>query len=240
MPAQKILEVQNVSVDFGGVKALKNVEISVNRYERVGLIGPNGSGKTTLFNVISGLVAHRGKIFFEGKDITKLNPSERARLGIARTFQIPRPFTTMSILENVTIPLLFVHKYSIAEAKKIAFDILQLTGLESYAHAFPAQLTQIQLRKLELSRALALRPKLLLLDEVGSGLTPDEVDELVDLLKQISKERGLTVIMVEHIMRAVFSFCERVIVLNCGEKIAEGTPKEIASHEEVVRIYLGQ
>jgi branched-chain amino acid transport system ATP-binding protein len=146
----------------------------------------------------------------------------------------------MSILENVTIPLLFVHKYSIAEAKKIAFDILQLTGLESYAHAFPAQLTQIQLRKLELSRALALRPKLLLLDEVGSGLTPDEVDELVDLLKQISKERGLTVIMVEHIMRAVFSFCERVIVLNCGEKIAEGTPKEIASHEEVVRIYLGR
>ncbi len=236
-----LLETHSVS-KFFGFPALLNVDIQVNRGERFGLIGPNGSGKTTFINVITGVLpADEGGVVFDGKDITSLQCYRRARLGIARTFQIPKPFISMSILDNLTIPLRYAphtldSKSSIEdEAKKI----LLLIGIESKAHVTPQDLTQIEMRKLELARALALRPKLLLLDEVMAGLSSSEVDDILVILKDLN-EQGITVLMIEHIMRAVMSFCERIAVLNAGIKIAEGNPEEILNNKEVEKAYLGE
>jgi branched-chain amino acid transport system ATP-binding protein len=238
--SKPILEIQKVTKKFGGLQALQDVDVRVEYNEKVGLIGPNGAGKTTLLNIISGILkCDKGKVIFDGRDITGLDPHKRVRLGIARTFQVPRPLMSMTVLENVTVPLLFTQRSSIHNYNEIALNILQMVGLESHAHLLPSQLTQIELRRLELARALAVRPKLLLLDEVGSGLTIGEIDELVTFLKKLS-EKGLTIIMVEHVMRAIFSFCERVVVLNFGTKIADGKPREISSDEKVVKVYLGE
>jgi len=235
-----ILEIHNIAKNFGGLQALKGINLNVDKTERLGLIGPNGSGKTTLINVISGVLrCDKGKVIFEGTDITHLSPHKITRLGVARTFQIPKPFTSMRVLENVTIPLLFVHGSSVHNYEDIALSLLKLVGIESKAYFPTSQLTQIELRKLELARALATKPKLLLLDEVGAGLTAAEIDELITFLKKLNNE-GLTIIMVEHVMRAIFQFCERVVVLNFGEVISDGTPKEISSDPKVVSIYLGQ
>ena len=236
-----LLETHSVS-KFFGFPALLNVDIQVNHGERFGLIGPNGSGKTTFINVITGVLsADSGGVIFDKKDITTLQCYKRARLGIARTFQIPKPFLSMSILDNLTIPLKFggYKKGSKASPEDEALNILRLIGIDSKAHGTPGDLTQIEMRKLELARALALRPKLLLLDEVMAGLSHSEVDDLLVILKDLN-EQGITILMIEHIMRAVMNFCERIAVLTAGAKIAEGNPEEILNNKEVEKAYLGE
>ena len=236
-----LLEAHSVS-KFFGFPALLNVDIQVNHGERFGLIGPNGSGKTTFINVITGVLpTDQGGVVFDGKDITTLQCYRRARMGIARTFQIPKPFISMSLLDNLTIPLRF-GKYkedSKTRAEEEAHRILELIGIESRANKTPEDLTQIDMRKLELARALALKPKLLLLDEVMAGLSHSEVDDILVILRNLN-EQGITILMIEHIMRAVMSFCERIAVLNAGVKIAEGGPEEILNNKEVEKAYLGE
>ena len=236
-----LLEAKSVSKYFG-FPALLNVDIQVNHGERFGLIGPNGSGKTTFINVITGVLPNDGGgLIFDGRDITTLQCYRRARLGIARTFQIPKPFISLTLLDNLTIPLRYAAhgKDANSNLEDKALKILQLIGIESKAHATPEDLTQIEMRKLELARALALRPKLLLLDEVMAGLSSSEVDDILVILKDLN-EQGITILMIEHIMRAVMSFCERIAVLNAGVKIAEGNPEEILNNKEVEKAYLGE
>ena len=236
-----LLDVQRVTKRFGGFQALTNVSLQVRRAERFGLIGPNGSGKTTLINCVSGtLKTDGGRVVFEGQDITTLPPHQRTRLGIARTFQIPKPFASMTVLENLKIPLEYAaHARSDGgDPTAEAIGILRLMGLEAKAQVTTPGLTQIELRKLELARAMAAKPKLLISDEAMAGLSAAEVDEILAILFEL-KARGITVIMIEHIMRAVMRFSERVAVLDAGEKIAEGTPDEIVSNKAVERAYLG-
>lgn len=236
-----LLETQRLSKYFG-FPAVLNVSIQVNPGERFGLIGPNGSGKTTFINVIMGtLPADGGKVFFSEKEITTLPAYKRARLGMARTFQIPKPFTSMTLLDNLTIPLRYAPNAEQLDSniEDEAMHLLGLIGIKSKAKQRPSELTQIEMRKLELARALALRPKLLLIDEVMAGLSSGEIDELLVILRGFS-EQGITIIMIEHIMRAVMTFCERIAVLNAAEKIAEGTPDEVLHNEEVERAYLGE
>jgi branched-chain amino acid transport system ATP-binding protein len=236
-----LLETQRVSKYFG-FPAVLNVSIQVNSGERFGLIGPNGSGKTTLINVITGtLPSDGGKIIFSEKEITTLPAYKRARLGMARTFQIPKPFFSMTLLDNLAIPLRYApHSEDLhVKAENEALHLLRLIGIESKANQRPSELTGIEMRKLELARALALKPKLLLIDEVMAGLSSGEIDEVLVILRGLS-EQGITIVMIEHIMRAVMTFCERIAVLNAAEKIAEGTPEEILHNEEVERAYLGE
>ena len=203
-----LLETKSIS-KFFGFPALLNVDIQVNHGERFGLIGPNGSGKTTFINVITGVLpTDGGEVTFDKKDITTLKSYRRSRLGIARTFQIPKPFFSMSILDNLLIPLRFggYSKDSDFSPEDEALRILQLIGIDSKADITPEDLTQIEMRKLELARALALKPKLLLLDEVMAGLSSSEVDDILIILRDLNKQ-GITVLMIEHIMRAVMSFC---------------------------------
>ena len=236
-----LLETKSIS-KFFGFPALLNVDIQVNHGERFGLIGPNGSGKTTFINVITGVLpTDGGEVTFDKKDITTLKSYRRSRLGIARTFQIPKPFFSMSILDNLLIPLRFggYSKDSDFSPEDEALRILQLIGIDSKADITPEDLTQIEMRKLELARALALKPKLLLLDEVMAGLSSSEVDDILIILRDLNKQ-GITVLMIEHIMRAVMSFCERIAVLTAGVKIAEGNPEEILNNKEVEKAYLGE
>jgi len=237
-----VLRVDNVTKRFGGFLALQNVELHVNAGERLGLIGPNGSGKTTLINCISGaLFNDEGSIVFEGHDITRMPAHRRARLGVARSFQIPKPFRSMSVLENLRIPLEYA-AWSRAEHRRItdeAMDVLKQIGLEQRAHDNSSGLTQVDMRKLELARALAAKPRLLVSDEAMAGLSSSEVDEILEILLALNR-RGVAVIMIEHIMRAVMRFSERVVVLDAGQKIAEGTPAEIVRNPQVERAYLGE
>jgi branched-chain amino acid transport system ATP-binding protein len=237
-----LLVIEGIYKNFGGIRALENVNITVRKNERLGLIGPNGSGKTTLINIISGsLKQDKGKIVFDGENISNLPAHKRAEKGIARTFQIPRSFHSLTILQNVLVPLTFVSKLQGKRTEILhrAEDIVRLVGLESKIGVYPRELSQVEMRKLELARALALNPRLLLLDEVMAGLTSGEIMEVLDLLKKLN-ERGITIIMVEHIMSAVMNFCERIVVLNNGSKIAEGEPSEIKRSEAVVKTYFGE
>ena len=236
-----LLEVRNVSKHFGGFMALNNVSLQVRRGERFGLIGPNGSGKTTLVNCIAGTLRNEeGSIRFEGRDICPYPAHKRIRLGLARSFQIPKPFASMTVLENLEIPLEYAApaRADGGDAREDAREILRLMGLEAKAAVVTAGLTQIELRKLELARAMAAKPKLLISDEAMAGLSAAEVDEILAILLEL-KGRGITVIMIEHIMRAVMRFSERVVVLDAGEKIAEGAPDAIVSNKAVERAYLG-
>jgi branched-chain amino acid transport system ATP-binding protein len=240
MPAP-LLEVDGVVKRFGGFTALNRVSLHVKAGERFGLIGPNGSGKTTLINCISGALApDGGRILFEGVDITAVAAHRRTRLGIVRTFQIPKPFSSMTVLENLHSPLEYaahgrLHGATGAEAA----EILRVIGLEAKAHLKPAGLTQIEMRKLELARALAARPKLLISDEAMAGLSSAEVDDILTILFRLNEEQ-ITIIMIEHIMRAVMRFSERIVVLDAGERIAEGTPEEIVGNQAVEKAYLGE
>jgi branched-chain amino acid transport system ATP-binding protein len=237
-----ILEVIAVSKRFGGFAALSEVSIAVRPGERLGIIGPNGSGKTTLINCISGsLSSESGTVVFDGADITRLAPHRRCRLGMARSFQVPRPFASMTVEQNVTIPLEFVaHHRSlhIADVRREASDILARAGLGEKAGMSAGSLTQIDLRKLELARAIAIRPRLLLLDEVMAGLSAVEVDEVLAILAGLAQQ-GVTVIMIEHIMRAIMRFSERVLCLDAGRVVADGPPEAVVRNAEVQRIYLG-
>jgi branched-chain amino acid transport system ATP-binding protein len=236
---QNLLEVKNVSKNFGGFSALSEVSISIAPGERFGLIGPNGSGKTTLINCISGsLRIDAGSIELEGHEISKLPAYQRTRKGIARSFQIPRPFHSMSVLENLLVPYEYVVHLKQAEAEQQAMEILRRIGLADKAHAQANQLSQVELRKLELARAMAARPRLLISDEAMAGLSGSEVDEVLKILFDLNAA-GITIIMIEHIMQAVMRFSQRVICLDAGKIICEGTPQSIVKNPQVQRAYLG-
>jgi len=240
--AGALLEVDALVKRFGGFTALNGVSLHVKAGERFGLIGPNGSGKTTLINCVSGaLAADAGRIAFDGVDLRGLPAHRRTRLGIVRSFQIPKPFTSMSVLENLKIPLEYAaHAGAHADGPDAeAGAILDAIGLGSKAHLRPGGLTQIEMRKLELARAMAARPKLLISDEAMAGLSSAEVDDILAILFRLNGE-GITIIMIEHIMRAVMRFSERIVVLDAGERIAEGTPEEIVRNPAVERAYLGE
>jgi branched-chain amino acid transport system ATP-binding protein len=240
--AAALLEVQHVTKRFGGFNALTDVSLQVHQGERFGLIGPNGSGKTTLINCISGVLRpDGGKLFFHDRDITTLPTHQRTRLGIARSFQIPKPFTSMTVLENLCIPLTYTAPtYSRgADVTAEAMDLLKLIGLEAKARVRSAHLTLIELRKLELARAMAARPQLLISDESMAGLSSAEVDEILDILSALNA-RGISIIMIEHIMRAVMRFSHRIVVLDAGRTIAEGMPDEIVRNPAVEKAYLGE
>ena len=240
MSATVFLDIQSVTKRFGGFQALGGVNLSIRQGERFGLIGPNGSGKTTLINCISGTLAtDGGRIMFAGHDITQLPAHQRTRLGIARSFQIPKPFGSMSVLDNLLIPLEYANRDHRDAPVDHAMAILGLMGLAPKARIPSGALTQIEMRKLELARAMAAGPKLLVSDEAMAGLSSSEVDDILEILFQLN-QRGITIIMIEHIMRAVMRFSERIAVLDAGEKIAEGDPDSILNNEAVERAYLGQ
>jgi len=239
---EPILVVTNLTKRFGGFVALDEVDVSLGGKERLGLIGPNGSGKTTLINCISGaLFNEQGKVNFEGSDVTGTTASNRAKLGIVRTFQIPRPFRSMTIIENLEIPMKYAasDRLGSGHLREQAMEFLEVVGLQDRADENSANLTQIDMRRLELARALSAKPSLLLSDETMAGLSSSEVDEVLDILFALN-ERGVAVIMIEHIMRAVMKYSERIVVLDAGKKIADGSPDEIVNNRDVERAYLGE
>ena len=237
-----VLQVTDLTKTFGGFVALNQVNLHLGPGERLGLIGPNGSGKTTMINCITGALNNdAGSILYEGQEIKALPAYKRARLGIARSFQIPKPFKSMTVLENLCVPLDFA-AWDRGEHRHIhdqAMEVLQMIGFADRAHELSADLTQVDLRKLELARALAAKPKLLISDEAMAGLSSSEVDEILEILMTLN-EHGLAVIMIEHIMRAVMRFSQRIVVLDAGQKIAEGTPDEVVQNPDVERAYLGE
>jgi len=241
-----LLEVDNVSKRFGGFVALDGITLSVTAGERLGLIGPNGSGKSTLVNCICGTLANEiGTVRFEGATMNGLTAHERTRRGLARSFQLPRPFTSLSVTENLRVPLLYTVNarsgphLSAAAVDQRAAELLSLVGLADKAKQLPRDLTQVEMRKLELARALAADPKLLIADESMAGLSNTEVADIVALLIRLN-ERGITIILIEHIMRAVMSFSQRLVVLVSGKKIADGVPDKVIRDPEVERAYIGQ
>jgi branched-chain amino acid transport system ATP-binding protein len=234
-----LLRIRNLSKSFGGFAALTDVSLEVAQGERFGLIGPNGSGKTTLINCISGLLSNEsGEIIFDEREITRLPAYRRTRRGIARSFQVPRPFHTMSVLENLLVPSAYVAHLKDSEAEAQAMEILKSIGLADKAQAFASQLSQVELRKLELARAMAAKPRLLISDEAMAGLAGTEVDEVLGILFKLN-ESGITIIMIEHIMQAVMRFSQRVVCLDAGKIICEGTPAAIVKNADVQKAYLG-
>ena len=239
--SDSLLQVERLTKTFGGFVALDSVSVSVAPGERLGLIGPNGSGKTTLINCISGaLRADRGRIEFAGRDVTLDPPHKRARAGIARSFQIPKPFRSMTVLDNLRVPLEYAaHNRTDAHAPiDEAMRMLETMGLAERAHMDSANLTQIEMRKLELARALAAKPRLLISDEAMAGLSATEVSDVLAILFRLN-ESGIAVIMIEHIMQAVMRFSQRVVCLDAGQIISEGTPAAIVADPNVQRAYLG-
>jgi branched-chain amino acid transport system ATP-binding protein len=240
-----LLTLEKVTKTFGGLTAVDRVSLTVEPGEAVGIVGPNGSGKTTLFNVISGVYRpDAGRVFFEGQEITTLPPYRRAWLGIARTFQIPRPFSAATVQENVAVGAMFGRlgsKINVEEALKIADRYLELVGLSAKRHEISERLTSIEKKTMEIARALAMKPKLLLLDEVMAGMSPKDIDRVLQLLRQVKEAEGIAVVaMVEHIMRAVSGFAERVIVLHYGRKLLEAPTDEALRDPRVVEVYLGR
>jgi branched-chain amino acid transport system ATP-binding protein len=234
-----LLQVSNVSKHFGGFTALAGVSLAIAEGERFGLIGPNGSGKTTLINCVSGSLRNEtGSIVFNGEEVSRLPAYVRTRRGIARSFQIPRPFRTMSVLENLLVPSAYVAHLKDTDGEAEALDILRKIGLAEKAHAPSSALSQVELRKLELARAMAARPKLLISDEAMAGLSGAEVEEMLKILFALN-QAGITIIMIEHIMQAVMRFSQRVVCLDAGRIICEGTPASIVQNPEVRKAYLG-
>jgi branched-chain amino acid transport system ATP-binding protein len=237
-----LLELQQVSKLFKGLVAVSAVSVKLEAGQILGLIGPNGAGKTTLFNLITGVYPPtQGKVFFEGVDITTSAPHSRCRLGISRTFQLVRPFPELSVLDNAAIGRIYGRDWvrSRSRAEKESIEVLDIVSLAGRAHEKAKSLTLVDRKRLELARALAAKPKLLLLDELLAGLNPSEVLSSMELIKSI-RDMGITIIMVEHLVKAVFGIADRIVVLNAGELIAEGTPDEISCNEQVIDAYLGK
>jgi branched-chain amino acid transport system ATP-binding protein len=239
-----LLRLENVTKRFGGLVAVNDVSFEVEEGESIAIVGSNGSGKTTLYNVISGVyVADEGRVVFAGKDITALPPYTRAPMGIGRTFQIPRPFSSASVRENVAVGAMFGRlsgKISVDESLEIADRYINLVGLTPHAEKEAGSLTPVEKKLMEIARSLAMRPKLLLMDEALAGMHPRDIDDMVAFLKRIKAEESISVIaMVEHIMRAVVGFAERVLVMHQGTKLVDAPTAEALRDERVIEIYLG-
>lgn len=243
---EPLLRIDQVGKRFGGFVALDTVSLDVAEGERIGLIGPNGSGKSTLVNCICGTLQNEtGTVTFAGKPMNGLSAHQRTRAGLARSFQLPRPFASMTVSDNIRVPLLYTvqarggERHSVLELGDRCMELLKLVALDDKAAKNPLDLTQVEMRKLELARAVATEPKLLIADEAMAGLSHSEVEDIVALLIRLN-ERGITIVMIEHIMRAVMSFSQRLVVLVSGKKIADGKPDDVIKDAEVVRAYLGQ
>jgi branched-chain amino acid transport system ATP-binding protein len=241
-----LLQVQGVGKRFGGFVALDGIDLEVRKGERLGLIGPNGSGKSTLVNCVCGTLPNdTGSVRFAGQLLDGIAAHRRTHMGLARSFQLPRPFMSLTVMDNLRIPLLYtVRRRSLLisssrELDERCIDLLRMVGLDAKARRMPSDLTQVEMRKLELARAMAAEPKLLIADEAMAGLSHSEIEDIIALLLRLN-EQGITIIMIEHIMRAVMSFSQRLAVLVSGRKIADGTPDEVVNNPEVVGAYLGQ
>lgn len=238
-----LLKGAKVTRNFGGLEAVRQIDFAIEDKEIVGLIGPNGAGKTTLFNCISGIFPPAsGQIIFKGRDITRASKSERCRSGLGRTFQIPRPFLDLTALDNVAIGILFGSgkAHSLSRARKDALKYLEFVNLADRRGEFAKNLTIHYRKNLEIARALATKPDLIMIDEIMAGLNPAETLEVMGLIKRIRDELGVTVFWIEHVMKAIMAVAERVIVLNQGEKIADDAPAMIAEDRSVIDAYLGE
>lgn len=234
-----LLEVNNLTKSFGGLVAVNNVDFSIAEGEILGMIGPNGAGKTTVFNLITGFYPKdKGTVHFQGEDITSLRPDQICKNGITRTFQIVKPFSHITVLQNVLVGALNRIR-DVNKAKELAMEALEFIGLDKKKDQMATSLSPPERKRLELARALATRPKLVLLDEVMAALRTKEIEEIIRLIRDTNK-RGITIFLIEHVMKVIMSLSDRIIVLNHGEKIATGTPLEISKDQSVIKAYLGK
>ena len=235
-----LIEVKDVTMRFGGLAAVADVSFILNKGEILGLIGPNGAGKTTLFNVINGFYQPtKGDIFLNGKKVTNMKPHVLCKMGVARTFQVVKPLQRMSTLDNV-IASAFIRTKSKAEAEKISIEVLKFTDLYDDINVLSKGLPLGKRKRLEIARALATQPEIILLDESFAGLNPTEINEQIEIVRRIRAEKGITILIIEHHMKVIMSVSDRIVVLNYGQKIAEGTPSEIGHNPVVIEAYLGE